>query len=158
MKKLFLILGVAILTVCTVAGASEEELPWCELDEETPEVELMSMCSPHPACCVGYAQAAEQQCLAWYYANAEAICMEMYAGMFYEYCAQGCYNLLPPECYFNPSACMPYLYQCINDCMANNNNYSPLIENCVWDYKNKFAAMACYEAGLTAYGICVGSE
>ena len=158
MKKIGLVLGMMILAVCTVAGAEEEEQMWCQLEEETPEVELMSVCSPHPACCNAYAQAAQQQCLVWYYANARAICEQLYANLFHEYCAQGCYGMLPPECYFNPSACMSELTFCINNCIANYNIQSHLIANCIWDYTNNFAAAACYEAGLTAYNTCVGNE
>jgi len=160
MKKLSLVLGLAFLTVFTVVGVADEELTWCELEGETSEEEeVMAVCTPYPSCCGAYAQAAIQQCYAWYNSNAQAVCAAQYQYMISQhtaYCVQIAYSMIPPECYSWPSGCQPYIDQFIQQCIANFGPF--IIENCIWDYVNNVAPIACNNAGVDAYNSCMSGQ
>ena len=140
MKKLSFVCVLALLFLFPVVSVAEEEVLWCEAEQEEvkePETPTRGPCSSspnQPACCQEYAQDIYAQCMQDYIYvliagclyDAENYCWAM-CGME-QYCYVSCMMGRQAWCYnnvqvINPmeaqSACYPHFAEWYYQCMGS---------------------------------------
>jgi hypothetical protein len=162
MRKLSLLFVVALLTMCTAAGAAEMEIlevTWCEVQEE--EEQLTTAVEEGPctgddnkgACCSLYAYLEKYSCLNNYENNAYQYCLHQYLPQCYQMCMDDFYRY-----------CLQW-EQAYDDCVIYNYPLAAYNCNNVCGYKHEICMAErmsymepfCEYQGNEAYDYCINN-